>query len=404
MKNKQIKNYKIFSYSFCFVVLVYIFLFLSIPVLAAETTFIPQVKIGEYNVGVGTAITKTSIGDYINAIYKWAVGALIVLAVVMIMVAGFQWMTAGGSGSAITKAKGRITQALIGLLLGIGAYTLLNFINPSLVNLRDIKLGNVEGVETKSPENKMYLYNKKENIVRVSENECEIVSIVKIGKQGDFFAVEDKDCGAIGHTVFTINIPGAGTTRTEIKEIGTKCSEGVCMINKVYLSQEKYLTSNRFTKAQCAKFSKEIFCPKNCPIENDLKKCSGLVSIAPQVYTGPRVMAFLAPKAKSAFDAFMGKWLGGRNGRITISSMFRNPNYQCCLYNEDLDANYPGKSTHEKGIAFDVNLHVDPFTGSKDKYTKFLDMAKSFGFKVADTEAWHFTYQGGGGATCNSSF
>lgn len=59
----------------------------------------------------------------------------------MIMIAGFQWMTAAGNASAIGQAKSRISSSLIGLLLAIGAYSLLNFVNPSLVNLRTLGLG-----------------------------------------------------------------------------------------------------------------------------------------------------------------------------------------------------------------------------------------------------------------------
>ena len=279
MKNKQIKNYKIFSYSFCFVVLVYIFLFLSIPVLAAETTFIPQVKIGEYNVGVGTAITKTSIGDYINAIYKWAVGALIVLAVVMIMVAGFQWMTAGGSGSAITKAKGRITQALIGLLLGIGAYTLLNFINPSLVNLRDIKLGNVEGVEKEFGKRVFCVYFEGQDPTECQEKE-ELKIHTYIGGEGykgewTYVANNEKSGESCGNVI--VGDFGANEKK---KYIYTNCPEKeYCVLGAGIYSKENPLSFSGYNSEKAYKGAKCIYAYKfttACSGANDKATCEAL--------------------------------------------------------------------------------------------------------------------------------
>ncbi len=132
-------------------------------VMAKDVMFKPQIEIpGEQinNVdikpGQEIQIKGGSFIDYMMAIYKWSVGAIAIIAVIMIMVAGFQWMTAAGNASTIGQAKSRISSSLIGLLLVIGAYSILNFINPSLVHLRTLDLGDVDRVDLNISEKTCY--------------------------------------------------------------------------------------------------------------------------------------------------------------------------------------------------------------------------------------------------------
>ncbi|MCF7906747.1 pilin [Patescibacteria group bacterium] len=143
MKKNNFHKFNIFLLVVLFLAL---FSFFS-PVKAQEgTTFTPQTGIpgSEFEAGQVLGITGRSFIDYLVAFYQWAVGAIAILAVVMIMVAGFQWMAAAGNAALIGKAKNRISNSLVGLLLAVGAYSLLNFINPSLVNLRTLDLEPIE--------------------------------------------------------------------------------------------------------------------------------------------------------------------------------------------------------------------------------------------------------------------
>ncbi len=76
------------------------------------------------------------VGEFIQVIYRYAVTIAAIVAVIMIMVAGFQWVTSGGNSEAITSAKKRIGGALMGLFLAYMSYFILSAINPALVNLR----------------------------------------------------------------------------------------------------------------------------------------------------------------------------------------------------------------------------------------------------------------------------
>lgn len=54
---------------------------------------------------------------------------LILLAsLIMLIVGGITWITSGGEKEAMTKAKGTITYALIGLVLGLASFLILNTI------------------------------------------------------------------------------------------------------------------------------------------------------------------------------------------------------------------------------------------------------------------------------------
>lgn len=84
------------------------------------------------------------IGEYISQFYKYFAGAAGILATVMILFSGFQWVTASGNASRIEKAKATMNGALIGLVLTLTAYVLLRTINPALVSFNSLYLAPVK--------------------------------------------------------------------------------------------------------------------------------------------------------------------------------------------------------------------------------------------------------------------
>ncbi len=78
----------------------------------------------------------SNIGEFIVLMYKYMVTIASIVAVVMIIIAGMQWVTSGGNSEAISSAKKRIGGAIIGLFIAYMSYFVLNTINPALVNLR----------------------------------------------------------------------------------------------------------------------------------------------------------------------------------------------------------------------------------------------------------------------------
>jgi len=77
-----------------------------------------------------------NIGEFIKSNYNMAISVAGILAVIMIVVAGVQWATSGGNSEMISSAKNRIGGALVGLLIAYLSYSILNIVNPNLVNLR----------------------------------------------------------------------------------------------------------------------------------------------------------------------------------------------------------------------------------------------------------------------------
>ncbi len=108
-----------------------------------------------YNLSVDILGTNkiSNLGQYVNLLYKLVMGLAIFFAIIMTTIAGFKWLTAGGNTGKIGEAKKMIGNALIGLILAAGAYTILQTINPQLVQLHlprivKIKTTNYLGVTT----------------------------------------------------------------------------------------------------------------------------------------------------------------------------------------------------------------------------------------------------------------
>lgn len=78
----------------------------------------------------------TDIGEFLKYNYNLGLSIAGILAVIMIVVAGIQWVTSGGNSEMISSAKKRIGGAMVGLLIAYLSYTILNTVNPALVNLR----------------------------------------------------------------------------------------------------------------------------------------------------------------------------------------------------------------------------------------------------------------------------
>ncbi len=92
------------------------------------------------------------IAEYISAVYRWGVGIAGVLAVVMIIIGGFTWLTAGGNSSQVETGKKYIIGALAGLVFVMSSYTILWLINPELVKLKSIAIPYVERLSLEIPE------------------------------------------------------------------------------------------------------------------------------------------------------------------------------------------------------------------------------------------------------------
>jgi len=80
------------------------------------------------------------LAAYIQAIYKYAIGLGVLIAVVMLMYAGFRWMSSFGNTKAVSEAKTMVGNSMLGLLLVFSAYTILYVINPELPKFKALSI------------------------------------------------------------------------------------------------------------------------------------------------------------------------------------------------------------------------------------------------------------------------
>ena len=79
-----------------------------------------------------STFTTGDISGYLQTVFLFGISLAGILAVVMIVRGGIEYITAYGNPGRIETAKNRITQALLGLLLAVGAWLILYTINPDL--------------------------------------------------------------------------------------------------------------------------------------------------------------------------------------------------------------------------------------------------------------------------------
>ena len=81
-----------------------------------------------------TGLADQDIRVTIARIIRVAMGMLGIIAVVIILIGGFTWMTAGGNDEKVGEAKKWIFSGIIGLAIILSAYGIANFVINSLVN------------------------------------------------------------------------------------------------------------------------------------------------------------------------------------------------------------------------------------------------------------------------------
>lgn len=101
-----------------------------------ELGFCKPPYVANTEIDFGGRTSFENIGVFIKYMFRYSVMAAGILSVIMIMFAGFEWVTSGGNSEKISGAKKKISGAIMGLLIASLSYALLSTINPYLVNLR----------------------------------------------------------------------------------------------------------------------------------------------------------------------------------------------------------------------------------------------------------------------------
>jgi len=97
------------------------------------------------------SVSSTGPVAIVGNIYYFALGIGGLLAFGSIVYAGIKWAASQGNPSSISDAKDQITQAALGLVMLMGAYIILNTINPQLTILEIPKLTAVKEAAEGAP-------------------------------------------------------------------------------------------------------------------------------------------------------------------------------------------------------------------------------------------------------------
>lgn len=98
------------------------------PVFAQEPEGIYNPALPLLGRGEGATLVAQIIANALKVIF--AISGIILMA--MIIFSGIQWMTAGGDKEALANAKKRLTSALIGFIIFVSVFAIINFIAPFL--------------------------------------------------------------------------------------------------------------------------------------------------------------------------------------------------------------------------------------------------------------------------------
>jgi hypothetical protein len=82
------------------------------------------------SIGLGTKDVRETISSIIRAF----MGLLGIIAVCIILLGGFKWMTAAGNEEKVGEAKKLIISGVIGLVIIMSAYAIATFVVGSVVN------------------------------------------------------------------------------------------------------------------------------------------------------------------------------------------------------------------------------------------------------------------------------
>jgi hypothetical protein len=83
-------------------------------------------------------LAERSLQDIIIDVINWLIGAAVLVCVVMLVISGYSYMTAGGDEQKVTKATKTLTNAIIGLVISLLALVLVNFIRNTFLGQTNV--------------------------------------------------------------------------------------------------------------------------------------------------------------------------------------------------------------------------------------------------------------------------
>ncbi|NTW22288.1 C40 family peptidase [Candidatus Falkowbacteria bacterium] len=92
----------------------------------------------------GDNMCNNWIWEYIAGLYNYAVAVIGIIATVGMMFGGLLWLTSAGNATRISEAKAWIGGSITGLVLMMASYTVLQQINPAIINGTSLEIKIIE--------------------------------------------------------------------------------------------------------------------------------------------------------------------------------------------------------------------------------------------------------------------
>ncbi len=102
------------------------------PFIALAQSYVPLAPISNYVTNPVDISSSNSLSQYLNSMYALGIALCSALAVLMIVVGGIEYMSSDAMGKK-TEGQDRINAALLGLLVALGSYVILKFVDPRLI-------------------------------------------------------------------------------------------------------------------------------------------------------------------------------------------------------------------------------------------------------------------------------
>jgi len=124
---------KIFS-GILLIIIILALVFYSSPVLGANSNPREALNIAAKQAGIQT---KNSLGYTLGQVFQKILGILGLILLVLFIIGGITWMTSEGNAEKLKKARGLLINAIIGLIIVLVSYTLVNFVTQRLQEVVD---------------------------------------------------------------------------------------------------------------------------------------------------------------------------------------------------------------------------------------------------------------------------
>lgn len=172
---------------------------------------------------------------YVSVIYQWMVGAGVTIAIVLVMVGGFQYVVGAASPGQVGKGKERIKNAVVGLILLLCCILIVEAVNPRLSTISVPRLPMIKTIE-----------------VAGSGKSCEVLADsdgfqVGVNKSGTMYSngTNSPGCGGVG---FLLKGPNSADVPA-----GLTCNFKDCPNDQVADGKDRERCVGSGTNAACLK-------------------------------------------------------------------------------------------------------------------------------------------------------